>query len=99
MKIGEPSVHASVRPSPAAAKGPDRKILSAAREFEGLLLASVLGPLERSFSAISGDAQVPGSEAYQSLGMQAVAGAMANHGGIGIAEMVARSLLKSESHR
>ncbi len=75
------------------------KILHAAHEFEALLLANVLGPLERSFSAISGEAGVSGSEAYQSLGMQAVAGAMANHGGIGIAAMVSRSLIKHASDR
>jgi flagellar protein FlgJ len=83
----------------AARPTPNSKILHAAREFEALLLANLLGPLERSFSAISGDAGVPGSEAYQSLGMQALAGALASRGGIGIADMVSRSLIKRESDR
>jgi Rod binding domain-containing protein len=83
----------------ATPQSPNPKILHAAREFEALLLANVLGPLERSFSAISGDAGASGSEAYQSLGMQALAGALANRGGIGIADMVSRSLLKRESDR
>ena len=86
---------ASTRTTPS----PNPKILHAAREFEALLLANVLGPLERSFSAISGDTAGSGSEAYQSLGMQTLAGALANRGGIGIADMVSRSLIKRESDR
>ena len=74
------------------------RIWHAAREFEALLLANLLGPLERTFSAISGEEQMAGSEAYQSLGMQAVATTLANQGGIGVADMIARSLMQSESH-
>lgn len=94
---GPPVVSASV--PVATPQNPNLRILHAAREFEALLLANVLGPLERSFASISGDAGTSGAEAYQSLGMQAVAGALANHGGIGIADMVSRSLTKRESHR
>ena len=74
------------------------RISRAAREFEAMLLANLLGPLERTFSGISGEERVMGSEAYQSLGMQAVATALANHGGIGIARMIVRSLMQSEGH-
>ena len=74
------------------------RIWRAAQEFEGLLLANLLGPLERSFSGIGGEEQMPGCHAYQSLGMQAIATSLANHGGIGIASMIARSLMQSEGH-
>jgi Rod binding domain-containing protein len=77
---------------------PSLRILHAAREFEAILLANVLGPLERTFSELGGDSQTPGAEAYQSLGMQAFATALANHGGIGIGDMVAHSLMKRGSH-
>jgi len=75
------------------------KALRAARQFETLLLANLLGPLERTFSAIGGEEKTPGSDAYQSLGMQAIASILANHGGIGIADMIARSLAASGGRR
>jgi Rod binding domain-containing protein len=86
--------------SRAQLSGPQNasRIWRAAREFEGLLLANLLGPLERSFSGIGGEEQISGSHAYQSLGIQAVASVLANHGGTGIAAMIARSLMQSEGH-
>ncbi len=77
------------------AKVPAPKVVKAAREFEALLLASILGPLERTFSALPGQETPTGSEAYQSLGMQALSAALAQHGGLGVANMVAKSLSKS----
>jgi len=85
-------------PSQPSGQQDANRIWRAAREFEGLLLANLLGPLERSFSGIGGEQSMAGGEAYQSLGMQAVASALANRGGIGIAAMIARSLMQSEGH-
>ncbi len=78
-----------------SAKVPAPKVVKAAREFEALLLASILGPLERTFSAWPGQETPTGSEAYQSMGMQALSAALAQHGGLGIANIVAKSLSKS----
>ena len=90
-------VNQASQPQLAEAQNAHR-IWRAAREFEALLLANILGPLERTFSGISGEEQMAGSEAYQSLGMQAIASTLANHGGIGVASMIARSLMQSEGH-
>jgi len=92
MNVGETS--RSQLPEPQNAD----RIWRAARQFEALLLTNLLGPLERSFSGIAGGEQMSGSHAYQSLGMQAIATTLANHGGIGIASMIARSLMQSEGH-
>jgi Rod binding domain-containing protein len=90
-------ITAASQSSSAGGQNP-QKILRAAHEFEALLLANALGGLEHAFTQISGDTPMAGSEAYQSLGMQAVATVIANHGGIGIGDMVARSLARTKSH-
>jgi Rod binding domain-containing protein len=70
---------------PAAALGRGAK---AAREFESQLLESLVESLEKTFSALPGENDVPGADDYNYLGTQALAGALAERGGFGIAAMI-----------
>ena len=74
---------------------PDR-LGKAAREFEGLLLSSMLAPLERSFSAVPGSDGEAGAQDYGFLGVQALADAVANAGGIGIGNLLVGQLRGTE---
>jgi flagellar protein FlgJ len=66
----------------------------AAQDFEALLLASLLSPLEKSFSSLSG--QDSSGDDYHYMGVQALAGALSQSGGIGVADLLARQLLRTE---
>lgn len=74
-----------------------RRVLHAAHEFEAVLLNTLLGSLEHSFASLPGKDPEAGSDNYQYLGMQALASSLAARGGVGIASMIARSLLQRGS--
>ncbi|HLW88693.1 MAG TPA: hypothetical protein VKR57_09375 [Terriglobales bacterium] len=73
-----------------------RKIAKAAHEFEAVLLNTVLGPLERTFSSLPGKETDAASDNYQSLGMQALTSNLATKGGWGIADLIIKSLSKRD---
>jgi Rod binding domain-containing protein len=75
-----------------------RSAVHAAREFEAVLLNTVLGALEKSFSSLPGKDPDASADNYQSLGMQALATGLAARGGVGIAKMITHSLLRTEGH-
>ena len=70
------------------------RVYKAAQDFEALLLASLLSPLEKSFSSLSG--QDSSGDDYHYMGVQALAGALSKSGGIGVADLLARQLLRTE---
>jgi Rod binding domain-containing protein len=74
-----------------------RKIAKAARDFEAVLLNTLLGPLEKTFSSLPGKETNAVSDDYQSMGMQALASGLAARGGVGIAAMIVKSLSKRDS--
>ena len=82
-------------PTPARAQSPNR-LAQAAQDFEGILLGSLLSPLERSFSAIPGEDSQAGSEQYGYMGVQALASALSKSGGLGLADLVVRQLRSTE---
>lgn len=73
-----------------------RKVIHAAHEFEAVLLNTMLGPLERSFSGLPGKKPDSESDNYHYLGMQALSSVLANSGGVGIADLITRSLLNPD---
>jgi Rod binding domain-containing protein len=79
-----------------AAPSPSPRLMTAARQFEALLLESLLGPAERTFSTVPGGSNQAESETYQSLGVEALANGLACSGGLGIAAMIVRNLMKSK---
>lgn len=74
-----------------------RKVVHAAREFEGVLLNTMLGPLAQAFSSLPGKTRDSESDNYQYLGMQALTSSLAASGGLGIADLIVRNLLKPDS--
>ena len=82
-------------PTPAPSDpGKISRATHAAREFEAVLLNTLLGALEHSFASLPGKDSDPASDNYQSLGMQTLATSLASRGGIGIAGLIVHSLLR-----
>ncbi len=81
----------------AADRVSQSKIFRAAQDFETVLLVTLIGPLEKTFSTVPGEQTPSGGDAYQSMEVQGMATALVQHGGFGVANMVARSLSKSGS--
>jgi Rod binding domain-containing protein len=77
--------------APVSASQNTQKVVGAAQQFEAILLNTLLGPLP-------GSSEDSNSSAYQDLGVQTLAGGLASAGGFGIANMIARSLLKIQGH-
>jgi Rod binding domain-containing protein len=77
-----------------------QKLKKAAQEFEGVLLSSWLEEMQKSSLGSSDTGQDAGAETLRSLGTQAVALALAQRGGLGIAQMIVHHFsptLRSES--
>lgn len=72
-----------------------QKVIHAAHEFEAVLLNTMLGPLEQTFSSLPGKTKDSESDNYHYLGMQALSSALAANGGLGFANMMMHGLLKS----
>jgi Rod binding domain-containing protein len=74
-----------------------RKVIHAAHEFEGVLINTMLGPLERALSSLPGGNHDAESDNYHYLGMQALSSVIANGGGLGIANLIIRKLLNTDA--
>jgi Rod binding domain-containing protein len=80
-----------------AAIAHDAKMVRAARQFEAVLLNSLLGSLQHSFSSLGGKKTDSESTNYDYMGMQALSSALAARGGIGIAQRIVASMRQHES--
>lgn len=69
-----------------------RKLRKAAQEFEGMLISKLLGEFQMSFSSLTGDAPMAGSDTLNSLALQTLSGALAAQGGLGIGRMMVHQL-------
>jgi hypothetical protein len=77
--------------SPIAARG--RK---AAREFEAQLIGNLMEETQKTFTALPGGDSPAGSEDYSYLATHALAGAVADRGGFGIAALISQYLATHE---
>jgi Rod binding domain-containing protein len=82
----------TISPQLAAPAAVSARGAKAAREFEAQLIGSLLESMEKTFAAVPGDDSVPGSDNYNFLGTHALAEAIADRGGFGIAAMITRHL-------
>lgn len=83
-----PSYSSALREAGAlASRLKSGKAEKAAREFESTLLASLFDSLQKSFS-FDADDQTPGAADYRLMATRALAEAVSEGGGIGIARMV-----------
>ena len=83
---------ASVTAQPA----PPARLVKAAKQFEALLINTLLGPMEKTFSALPGQKDVAGDSDYAYMATQALASAMAASGGLGIARMIVRNVMSHQ---
>ena len=67
----------------------DAKLRRAAQDFEAILIGTWLKEVQESFAARDESA---GAESYRSLGVEAVAGALAKSGGLGVARLLLQQL-------
>jgi len=74
---------------------PCEKLQRAARDFESILIADLLKSCPAAASLDSNDAS--GVEGYDDLRTQAMASALADQGGIGIARMLLKQLAPASS--
>jgi len=88
--------HVSPVNSTAAEGTHAAKMVRAAHQFEAVLLNSLLGSLQHSFSSLG--VQITDSEStnYDYVGMQALSSALAARGGIGIADRIVASMRQHE---
>jgi Rod binding domain-containing protein len=89
---------ASIAPELATPAAPLSRGAKAAREFEAQLIGSLLASMEKTFSALPGEDNLPGGDNYSYLGTQALASAVAASGGFGIARLIARHLGEHEGN-
>jgi len=65
-----------------------QKLTRVAKQFEGILLSSLLQEVQKGMLDLSDAGLGAGSETLRSLGTEAVAQALAQKGGLGIARMI-----------
>ena len=65
---------------------------TAARDFEASLIGSLLESLEKTFAGVPGENPSAGSDDYNYIATRALAQAMADHGGFGIAALISQHL-------
>lgn len=71
----------------------DPKALKAAKDFEAIFLRTLLSSLEKTTSATGSGKLNTGQSTYGSMVVGAMADQISGTGGIGLAEVVARSLV------
>lgn len=91
-----PAAGAGTAPASAATQHAEAKVAKAARDFEAVMLATLLESLQKSFGGGLDDSST-GSAEYGSLGTQALATAMAERGGIGLAKLVLPHLVATKA--
>jgi Rod binding domain-containing protein len=83
-------------PSLAAQPGNTPQVVKAARDFEAVLLGSLLRSMQEGFRSLPGEEAAAGGDDYQYVATQALAAALADSGGLGIAGMIVRTLGHTE---
>ena len=93
MEVSLASLPAHQAKTPSAAEV--RKVIESAHQFEAVMLESFLEPMEKAFSTVPGNGNEDGlnMSGYGDMGTQAMASAISQAGGIGIADMLVRNLL------
>jgi len=84
---------------PGAKPGPDNLTLESAKEFEAMVLATMLEPM---FAGIKADGLFGGGQSekiYRSMLVQEYAKSISSKGGIGLADSVHREMLKMQEVR
>jgi len=86
-QLGKLHPNAPLMNSPA-----DRKLRKAAGEFESLLLSSLWMSMKSSFAASDEDSTDPAHDTLENWGIDAMAGAVGNAGGLGLGKLILKHL-------
>jgi len=86
-----PTTAASVSAAPKA-DAPDPKLVKAAKDFEAIFLRQMLKQLEKTTAAGCGAQASAGQGTYGSMIVDSVAESISKAGGLGLADVIAKSL-------
>ena len=75
--------------------GQQRDLKSVAAQFEAVLLETLVGGLQKSFSTLGSEKDFGVSSTYDYLGTQALASAWAEAGGMGLAKMISSKFMNN----
>jgi Rod binding domain-containing protein len=92
MSVSLPSSWSGMATAPTPEAKAVSKSEKAGRDFEALLLTPVLESLQKTFSGPEADAASVGADDYRHMSTQALAQAIAERGGIGIAKLLRQHL-------
>lgn len=87
--------------APMSSAGADplqAKAEKAGTQFEAILLNTVFGELQRTFSQLPGSTRDAVSQSYDGFGMEALTAGLARSGGVGIGAFIAKGLMKQMKH-
>jgi Rod binding domain-containing protein len=82
--ISAPGINRGLNAGPVQS----RALPKAAAQFEAVLLETLIGGLQKTFSSLGGENDFGVSGTYDYFGTQALAAAWAQSGGIGLARMI-----------
>jgi Rod binding domain-containing protein len=101
MRVLDPSILSSTLEKTAATTpadkpgAPSQETIHAAKEFEQIFLRKMLSSLEKTGRAQGEGTASAGSDVYSSMVVNALSEAISAGGGVGLADMIARSMTPS----
>jgi Rod binding domain-containing protein len=81
--------------TPAKPEAPDPTLLKAAKDFESIFVRQMLKSLEKTTAAGGNTKPTAGQSTYGSMIVDTLSDSIAKAGGLGLADVVARSLMAS----
>jgi flagellar protein FlgJ len=90
-----PAISATAQPTTAKADAVDPKVLKAARDFEAIFIRQMLKSVEKTAAAGAGTTASPGESTYGSMVVGALSDAVSNAGGLGLADVIAKSVARA----
>jgi flagellar protein FlgJ len=86
------SIGSATAAAPAKTDAPDPKTLQAARDFEAIFVRQMLKSLEKTTAAGCGTQASAGEKTYGSMIVDTLSESISKAGGLGLADVIARSL-------
>jgi peptidoglycan hydrolase FlgJ len=86
------SIGSAPATTPAKAEAPDPKTLQAAKDFEAIFVRQMLKSLEKTTAAGCGTQASAGEKTYGSMIVDTLSESISKAGGLGLADVIARSL-------
>lgn len=82
---------------PAKADAPDAKLLQAAKDFEAIFVRQMLKSVEKTTAAGGSTKPTAGQSTYGSMIVDSLSDSISKGGGLGLAEVVARSMMATHN--